>query len=67
MYRNSTPLLDCEFRRSVAWLAENAMMESHLKTTKFFGGNTHRCTVEDPNGREREVTYNNDPLVPPAL
>ena len=52
-------------RRVVVW-GDNftPMKQSHLKNAEFFNNPARRCNVTDPNGTERTVTYNDDPLVP---
>ena len=44
----------------------NFMWKSNLENANFYDSTTRSsCYITDPNGRERTVTYNNDPLVPP--
>ena len=61
----------CEIRNIVAWWvhddASKINSQSYLETNKFYGDTTRSCTVRDSNGRQRTVTFNDDPLVPPAL
>ena len=56
----------CFARRLVAWSDEIPMSESDFKTNNFYGDTTRKCTVRDSNGRQRTVTFDNDPLEPPA-
>ena len=60
----------CRIRQMIAYAVvdydTNFMWKSNLENANFYDSTTRSsCYITDPNGRERTVTYNNDPLVPP--